>query len=303
MGNPGSGSGGPDASCPAINFTPMPVTPSILLVLDRSGSMAEDINGNNPPQTTAAKYTLMSDALVNATTGVVTQLDTKAYFGSELYTCNGNQLDLTSVPRALNNAAAIRTSINGTGPGANTPTPAAITAGQQSFMQNPPPQGSPPVIVLATDGLPNGCNGETDTRAQSVAAVKAAFAAGIQTYVLAIGLASQHFQDLANAGQGWQAGQPNIPYYPAMSAQQLKDAFQTIITGVVSCDLHLTSSIDATSAMDGIVTVNGMQLHYGTDWVLVNGNIVRLLGAACTNLKSTTNPTVQATFPCGSVIF
>ena len=306
MANPGSGSNGPDASCPAINFTPMPVTPSILLVLDRSGSMAEDINGNNPPQTSLAKYTLMSNALIAPGTGVVTQLETKAYFGSELFTCvdaQSTQVSLINVPRALNNASAISASINGSGPGFGTPTPEAIAAAQQSFVTTPPPQGSPPVIVLATDGLPNSCGGSPDTRPQSVAAVKAAFAAGIQTYVLAIGTASQHFQDLANAGQGWQPGQPNIPYYPAMSAQQLKDAFQTIISGVVSCDLHLTSSIDPNDAMSGTVTVNGTVLHYGTDWVLVNGNIVRLLGAACTNLKSTPNPTVQAAFPCGSVIF
>jgi len=29
---------------------------------------------------------------------------------------------------------------------------------------------------------------------------------------------------------------------------------------------------------------------------------VRLVGAACTNLKSTVNPTIEVTFPCGSVI-
>src|SRR6476469_5312062 len=35
----GSGSGGPDANCPAVHFTPMKTTPSIDLLLDRSGSM------------------------------------------------------------------------------------------------------------------------------------------------------------------------------------------------------------------------------------------------------------------------
>src|SRR5438067_8722650 len=36
----GSGSGmGPDANCPAIHFTPMKTTPSVELLLDRSGSM------------------------------------------------------------------------------------------------------------------------------------------------------------------------------------------------------------------------------------------------------------------------
>src|SRR5882672_6046303 len=35
----GSGSGTPDANCPAVHFTPMKTTPSIELLLDRSGSM------------------------------------------------------------------------------------------------------------------------------------------------------------------------------------------------------------------------------------------------------------------------
>jgi hypothetical protein len=54
--------------------------------------------------------------------------------------------------------------------------------------------------------------------------------------------------------------------------------------------------------MEGVVTVNGVKLTYGTDWILVNGNVIRILGTACTSLKGTPNPSVGATFPCGSVI-
>ena len=300
--NQGPGSNGPDASCPAITFMPMPVTPSIQLVLDQSGSMSgTDIAPN--------RYAAMREALVNNTTGVVTTLESKAYFGSKLYTCAGNNLALTDVPRALNNAAAIRASIDSKSPGENTPTAAALDSARQQFGTTPPPAGSPPIIVLATDGEPNGCGtnlSQSQYNAQAVAAAGAAYAAGIPVYVLAIS-ANQtllnHLQQVANAGQGHQAGQPNIPYYPANNAAQLAQAFQTIINGVISCDLKLTSSIDATSAMGGTVTVNGMTLTYGTDWTLVNGNIVRVMGAACNALKSSNNPAVMATFPCGSVIF
>ncbi|MBL0213782.1 MAG: VWA domain-containing protein [Myxococcales bacterium] len=296
----GSGGNGPDASCPAINFTPMPTTPSIQLVLDRSGSMSSIISNGQ------SRYAAMRDALVKNVTGVVTQLETKAYFGSELYTCNGNNLDLINVPRALSNANAIRLSLDGTGPGDNTPTAAAIDAARTGFVTTPPPAGSPPVIVLATDGLPNSCNQnltQAQADAQSVAAAAAAYAAGFPVYVLAINQSSQHFQDVANAGQGHVAGQPDVTYYPVASAAALATAFQTIINGVISCDLKLTSSIDDVSAMNGTVLLNGQTLTYGTDWTLVNGNIIRLTGAACTMLKTTTNPAVSASFPCGSVIF
>jgi hypothetical protein len=286
---------GPDANCPAVNFTPMPTTPSIGLVLDQSGSMFP--NQSN-------RYAEMREALVG-TTGVVTQLESKAYFGAVLYTCNPNTnlLELTRTPRALNNASALRTSIDSKTGGGNTPTHAAINDMVASFGATPPPAGSPPIIVLATDGLPNTCaNTGTGGQGAVVQSARASYTAGIPVYVLSINLMSQHFQDVANAGQGHQPGQPNIPYYLANNAQQLKQAFDTIIAGVISCDLSLTSSIDASQAMSGTVVVNGMTLTYGTDWILVNGNVIRVLGAACTALKSTPNPTVSASFPCGSVI-
>jgi hypothetical protein len=257
------------------------------------------------------RYAGMRNALVDTTNGVVTTLEAKAYFGSKLYTCNGTANAFADVARGLNNANAIRASIDAklNTPGTNTPTAAALDAARQEFTTNPPPAGSPPIIVLATDGEPNSCNqnlSQSQYNAASVASAAATYAAGIPVYVLAIsqdGNLLSHLQQVANAGQGHQAGQPNIPYYPANNATQLAQAFQTIINGVISCDLKLTSSIDATSAMQGTVTVNGMTLTYGTDWTLVNGNIVRVMGAACSMLKASNNPAVQATFPCGSVIF
>lgn len=283
---------GPDANCPAVNFTPMPTTPSITLVLDRSGSMdATDIS--------PTRYLAMKDALTG-TNGVVTQLESKAYFGAVIYGCSNNAYSPARVPRALNNNTAIRNAFPQS-PSGGTPTPDAINDAVAGYTQSPPPMGSPPIIVLATDGLPNSCNGG-DSQTQSVAAARAAYQAGIPVYVLAINQNSQHFQDVANAGQGWQAGQPNVTYYPVTNAAGLQAAFQTIINGVISCDLTLTSSIDAAQAMNGTVTVNGVQLTYGSDWILVNGNIIRVQGQACTNLKNSMNPMVQATFPCGSVI-
>ncbi|HWO23506.1 MAG TPA: vWA domain-containing protein [Kofleriaceae bacterium] len=295
----GPGMNGPDPMCPAVQFTPMPTTPSIGLVLDQSGSMIDYKLG------TQTRYAAMRDALVG-TTGVVSQLEAKAHFGAELYTCNSNNLlEINQVPRALNNASVVRALIDSklSVRGGNTPTHAAINRMVASFAQTPPPAGSPPAIVLATDGLPNSCD---DTGAggegASVAAAKAAHAAGIPVYVLAINQTSSHFQDVANAGQGWQPGQPNVKYYPVADAQELKAAFDQIIKGVISCDLSLTSSIDAGQAMNGTLVVNGQTLTYGTDWTLVNGNVIRILGNACTSLKTATSPMVSASFPCGSVI-
>lgn len=300
---------GPDANCPAVTFTPMPTTPSIGLVLDQSGSMFTNSFG------AVTRYDAMRAALTGPQ-GVVTQLQDKAYFGHNQYTCSNNNnnstLVLKETARALNNAAAIDAQLDLGKPNNsfNTPTHAAINAMVARFQATPPPAGSPPVIVLATDGEPNSCGtgpGANGGRQQSVDASAAAFAAGIPVYVLAIATGNNnHFQEVANVGQGAPqnaSGANAVKYYPVNNAAELQAAFQTIINGVISCDLSLTSSIDAGQAMNGTVTVNGMQLTYGSDWTLVGGNVIRLQGAACDALKNTPNPMVSATFPCGSVIF
>ena len=295
-GNPGGGTG-PDAACPAVHFMATQVTPSIQLLIDRSGSMDTAL-----PNTNTSRYQAMHDALVGGT-GVVNALQNKVYFGASLFTADSPCPRLYSQGRTMMNAASIKSLIESQSPNGNTPTAPSIDAVVADFAANPPPMGSPPVIVLATDGLPNSCNSSTDTTAETVIAAKAAYTAGIRLFVLGIAGVNDNFlQQVANAGAGVQQNQPNAPYYTANSPAQLQAAFQQIIGGVVSCDLSLNGTIDTNQASSGTVTLNGMTLTYGTDWTLVNGNTLELQGAACDTLKSSSNPTVDASFPCGSVI-
>jgi hypothetical protein len=297
---------GPDASdigppgepeeCPAVNFTATAVIPSISLLIDRSGSMADPIGNTN-------RYNAVKTALVDPGTGVVSALEARAYFGASLYSTDAPCPKLYSVPRAMNNRANIANLINSQSPNGNTPTGPSIDQAVASFSADPPPAGSPPVIVLATDGLPNGCNGG-DGQAASVAAAAASYAAGVRLFVLAVGngINDSHLQSVANAGAGVTAGQPNAPFYVANTPTELRTAFEDIIGGVTSCELMINGTIDESQAANGTVTLNGSPLAYGSDWELVNGNVVRLLGQACTNLKTSTNPVVQASFPCGAVL-
>ena len=293
----GSGTPGDDATCPAVNFTATAVVPSIQLLIDRSGSMADPI-GNK------SRYAAVRDALVEPTTGVVSNLEGRAFFGASLYSTDAPCPKLYTVPRAMNNRASIAALIGGQSPAGNTPTGPSIDQAVAEFAANPAPPDSPPVIVLATDGLPNGCNGG-DGEAASVAASGASFAAGVRLFVLAVGngINDSHLQKVANAGAGVTAGQPDAKFYVANTPTELKTAFEDIIGGVTSCELSISGTIDEGQAMNGNVTLNGMALQYGTDWELVNGNIVRLLGQACTSLKSSSNPVVNASFPCGAVLF
>ncbi len=281
----------PDADCPAVNFTAMPTTPSIQLVLDRSGSMG------------GGRWTSLKDALVNPTTGVVKTLEAKAYFGATIFpggANNCNAFDQTA-SRVLNGSAAIKTLLDAKNPAGSTPTGEAMTKAIQSFMgAGAPPAGSPPIIVLATDGDPNSC-GNSDGQTDSINAAAAAHAAGIDVYVLGMNLDSDQLgrlQAVANAG----TGTTTATVYRGDNPAQLKAAFDTIINGVVSCQLDLSGNINVQQAANGEVRLNGRILMFGTEWNAVDMNTIELVGAACTELKNTASPSVTAKFPCGVVV-
>ncbi len=288
--------GGSDAMCPSVDFSVTPVVPSISLLIDRSGSMDDNI-GNT------TRYKAVRNALTDGATGVVTNLQGKAYFGASLYSTDSPCPKLYSVPRAMNNRDAIQTLINSQSPNGNTPTGPSIDQAVAAFASAPPPAGSPPVIVLATDGLPNGCNGGDGEQA-AITAAASSYAAGIRLFVLAVGngINDSHLQKVANAGAGVQAGQPNAPYYVANTPAELQTAFDQIIGGVASCELEINGTVDESQAQSGQVSLDGNPLQYGTDWVLSDPSHIKLIGQACDDLKNSANPNVQATFSCGAVL-
>jgi hypothetical protein len=285
----------------------MKTTPSIELLIDKSQSMSNDFANQTPTgPTDPVKFPTEQNALVGGM-GIVTQLQGSVYFGAAMFpsnTCPG----IFSTPRALSNLTPIANLIAAHGPSGNTPTSQAIDAVVADFKANPPPKGSPPVILLSTDGLPNDCAGNNQNQAKldTVASAKKAFVSGVRLFLLVVGnqIDPQFKQDVANAGQGIVAGQPPATAYTATDPKSLSDALNAIIGGVLSCDLQLTGQVDPMAGQNGTVTLNNMTLTYGTDWTLdPNGLIIHLLGTACTTLKNSQNPTVDATFSCGAVIF
>ena len=94
---------------------------------------------------------------------------------------------------------------------------------------------------------------------------------------------------MANAGV--RPDRRNAPYYTANNPAALVTAFNTIINGVISCDLTINQQVDPATAPNATVTLNGMTLTYGTDWTLdPNGMTIHILGTACTTLKNDAEP-------------
>jgi len=318
-----SGDDGPiiDADCPAVHFTAAKTTPTVELLIDQSGTMTAAYGGTD-------RWNAVRQALLAPNTGVVSKLGDKVVFGASLYSnkskpdMNGQEVGITPCPtvthtvdRKLNNLAQIQKLLQDNNPDEDTPTAESIDAIRADFMAHPPMQGSPPIIVLATDGLPDTCadadppagSGRQEAANQkSVAAAKAAYAAGIKLFFLFVGddQAGNHPQQMANAGAGKDPVTGKEKFYTAKNPAELTAAFNEIVGGILSCDLKLSGEVDPGRAQTGTVALNGTVLTYGTDWnVDADGVTLHLLGAACNTLKTANNPTVDATFDCGSVIF
>lgn len=299
----------PDAMpCPRVNFAAEPVMPSVLLLIDSSDSMRWDFGG-------VSRWDAVRTALIHPVNGIVTQLQSKVLFGSMIYTAPGGTCPiLRTRPRVLNNAAAISEHLQTDPPTYSwTPTRASINAAVASFAATPAPEGSPPYIVLATDGFPSGCNDAgTNEKAQTVLATQAAYAAGIHLIPLSVGydIDNEHLQEVANAGAGVVPGMgvPNAPLFRGNNPAELKAAFDSIINGVVTCDLTISSEVTQDDAAGAYVLLNGRQIIYNADWILYDAdgdgksNVIRLQGTACTELKNSAQATVNGTFPCGVTI-
>jgi hypothetical protein len=294
-----------DATCATVHATATKVAPTVELLLDQSGSM-----GSAYGSTT--RWAAMVDALSHPGTGLLPTLASKVYFGATLFSAPSNGPpcpQLITVPRKLDNAGPIATMLQGQTPFAETPTPESIKAVRDDFQAMPPVAGSPPIIVLATDGLPNTCDmrnpmtpaDQDMANRASVSAAQNAYASGIKLFILFVGAvdASDHPQQMANAGAGLDPATGNATVYRASDPAQLAAAFQLIIDGVRTCDLTLDTQVELDHASSGVVTLNGAPLSFGIDWALDrDGRTVHLVGNACTTLKNAVTSTLDGTFPC-----
>jgi len=283
--------------------------PIVMLLLDQSSSMNEPFPG------AVDRWRAMRDALIEPDVGVVATLEHAIEFGATLYTSHDGDAGglcpvLVDVPPAVDNYQAIADMLYDTAPDDDTPTGEALDAVIASMVARGNPRGVPRYLVLATDGEPDTC-ADPDTQngqAIAIAAADNAFAEGIRMFVLGVSsdVGAPHLQDMANAGAGLEVGGvENEPYFTSASAEEIVDAFTTIIGGLRSCTFTIDGTVDLEAADQGDVALNGRSLTYGDEdgWRLLDGETLELLGAACAEFRFTPNVELTATFPCGAVVF
>jgi Mg-chelatase subunit ChlD len=300
-----------DGTCQAADVSASRVIPTVVLVIDQSGSM------NDAFGSAGTRWNVLRDFLLKPD-GLIASFETQVRFGLSMYSAVQNPDNsgtmqcpiVTGVAPTLKNFAAISDSYQKAMPLAETPTGDAIdkiVAGLPKPALDHDPE--PVVLILATDGEPDRCEELNPQHGQdeAVAAVKHAFEMGIRTYIISVGdeVSKQHQQDVANAGLGHDAGDP-APYWQAGDDQALRQALTSIIGAQVSCDLSLRGAVQNGNPCDGTVELNGKRLECkGKDgWQLQDPKHIRLLGQACEDFKTIKSALVHASFPCSvQVVF
>jgi hypothetical protein len=233
-----SGSAGMGMVCNALTATSTLVVPTVLILVDNSSSMFE---------TSPSAWSLLYDALMDPTNGVVKPLADKIRFGFTSYkgdpkgtTTEDDPACATLTPTAatfaLDNYDAINTVYTGLGDDWKagtvweTPTGFAINSVLPELVAFDATPAGPKYILLVTDGNPNTCKTVNPQCGQdlAIAAVQAAYAQNVGTFVIGVGdivsnpnngcnqdqarCGSEHLQDIANAGTGKPVQAPPADY-------------------------------------------------------------------------------------------
>ena len=211
----------------------------LLLLLDRSASMLDDVNGKENAK--PSKW----DLVVPAVNEVITSTDAAVSWGMKVFPeGTGSSCVATGVtsnidvPVAAMNASRVTSAVTmTTAEGNGTPTGDAVTQAMK-YLQSIK-DDNPKYILLATDGEPSCPVSQEKARPYAKQAVATAAAAGIHTFVVGVATtkdtAMAALNDMAVAGLEAR-DDPNplaTKYYLASTKDELVRSLK-VITGQVS---------------------------------------------------------------------
>jgi hypothetical protein len=298
-----------DANCGVATASLQMQPPEIMIVFDKSGSMDDDVMGNDCGNRTGCvtKWALTT----GGTATVLNMTNSTVNWGLKLFPSNdqcgvNNNID---VQIAANNAAAVNRVIGNTSPGGRTPTRYAVQAAVTYLDTRNTP--NPKFILLATDGLPNCANMSTADNANdpmgAVMAVRDAASAGYPTYVVGVATAGSNahntLNEMAVAGMRPRAGSPS--YYSVNTEAELVTALSTIARSAATCTLALPTRPPDPANVG--VRVDNMRVprdpSHANGWDYGAGmQSIILYGQYCTNVMNMTYTDIRALFGCPGLI-
>ncbi len=290
-----------ESTCAEAEVTFDMQIPTVMLLVDRSGSMWDDFGDVD-------RWTAVRDTLVGPSEGIVRQLESKIRFGAQLYTNDdpyggGVCPDLVGIDASLNNYDALHELFNENAPDdGDTPTGESIDEVVKILEQDTTPHTK--IVVLATDGEPDTCAvpDPQEGHDEAIAAAQAAHAKGFPVYVIGVGedVGQEHLGHMANAGQGYAITDPNgADFYEVQDPQSLIDAFSQIISQVRDCVLSLEGQVEPSMADECDVEVNSQPVDYNTleGWRLNNLSEIELIGSSCDQIQEG-DVNISVSCPC-----
>lgn len=294
---------GIDAGCLDRPVPVTPAFPTVMLMIDRSGSMLDNLDGTDAGLG-ASRWEILQRSL----RAVLPPLDQQLALGAVTYP---QQMTSCSAPTtadlapARGNVNALLTMLAGMEPLGGTPTAGVVTAASSTLL-NTPTASSARALVLATDGAPNcnfgldqdtcvctstpqihpNCDGVTlcldDTA--TIEAISTVFRdTRIPTYVIGIGSQLNQWSGMldrmAIAGGAPRMGTPR--YYSVANQNELTDAFTRITAQLTRCTF-LVNGVGANEPLT--VKVDGVDVPAGPngwEWNNVQRTELVLHGMSC----------------------
>jgi hypothetical protein len=303
------------------------------------------------------RWAALHDAIMDPTAGVVAKTQSEIFIGIMLYDggdlnemfrqmyppsdmecaweperagCPDNPFPprecprLVKVPAAKNNYDAIAAvyTMEKAGPGGTTPTAAALEAAYKELADQV--KGNldkkvnlNPVVILVTDGEPNGCELKFKQNAEGqggmpelegdyegpVKQVTDAAKNGIKTYVVGIDTSiagspvevGPHLDTLAQIGSDNKIKKAFLP----ANQQELASTLTNLMIKA-NCEVELNQEIVEGKEGEGTVTLNSEKLEFNSPdgFIVAKSKFLTLQGKACEKLSKSDNVDLSAVFPC-----
>lgn len=307
--NPGP-SGGNTAPTAEVNCgndakTMTQVPADLLLVLDRSGSMTNDIASDDPCSAGSTVCAERWATMIQSMRTVLAASPASIFWGLKFFSTPTWTTELGTTPKGCvvlpemevpigtGNGSAIVDSIAGAIPNYNTPTRAAIDTATAYLTKLS--DGRSKNILLATDGEPNCSEAgpyptspDVDATLRSIANAKAA---GVAVYVIGVGPYENNLKKMAIQG-----GTGN--FYPALSPQSLIAALQAIVGTVASCVYTMSSTPPDPKNLGVYLDKQLVEQSASDGWTLTGPNAVTFHGPTCDRIKASFYKDVQVLFGC-----